>query len=123
MIKSKEKKQKKTVRRYGATVFAKVQSEVAGMAIKILEHAPDIQVVGFEPHKKEKGMHKLTLRSLEFPRFWNNTEVDFYGNMNDGRMVLYHPAGLDKDNLFSPNEQVLEEEEEEEEWPDNPDYC
>ena len=87
-------KARRPLRRYGATVYAKVDSEWAGKALKALEHAPEIQVIDFVRVKKD-GMRKITMRSLEFPRFWEGTEVDLYGDMESGLVAIYHPSMLD----------------------------
>ena len=87
-------KARRALRRYGATVYAKVDSEWAGKALKALEHAPEIQVIDFVRVKK-KGMKKITMRSLEFPRFWEGTEVDLYGDIENGLVAIYHPSMLD----------------------------
>jgi len=88
----KSLKPPKRLRRYGATVYAKVDLEWAGKALKALEHAPDIQVLGFVRVKREPEMKKITMRSLDFPRFWEGTEVDLYGDEESGRVIIYHPA-------------------------------
>ena len=90
-------KARRTLRRYGATVYAKVDSEGAGNALKALEHAPEIQVVDFVKVKygEDVGMRKITLRSLDFPRFWEGTEVDLFGDIQRGVVAIYHPSMLD----------------------------
>ena len=85
-------KVKRSVRRYGATVFAKVDAEWAGKALKALEHAPDVQVIDLVKIKNDPEMKKITLRSLDFPRFWEGTEVDLLGNVEEGLVAIYHPS-------------------------------
>ena len=82
------------LRRYGATVYATVDSEWAGKALTALEHAPEIQVVAFGKvtHGEDIGMRKITMRSLDFPRFWEGTEVDLFGDTEKGLLAIYHPA-------------------------------
>ena len=82
------------LRRYGATVYAKVGPEWAGAALKALEHAPELQGMDFKKltRGKGKGMRKITLRSLELPRFWEGTEVDLYGDLERGLVAIYHPS-------------------------------
>ena len=91
----------KKARRYGATVHALVSLEMAGMAVKALEHAPEIQVLDFGIPDEDISRTRITLRSLEFPRYWDGSTVDLYGDTNRGLVVLQHPA--------------MEEEEEEKE--------
>jgi len=98
------------LRRYGATVFTKVDIGMAGRAIRVLEHASDIHVIKYEEDKEEPGVQRITLRSLSFPRYWEDSEVDLYGDILKGVFVIYHPAGLEDDEGFSS---VSEEEEEE----------
>jgi len=85
------------LRRYGATVYANVDSEWAGKALKALEHAPEIHIIDFVQVKQgtEAGMKKITMRSLDFPRFWEGTEVDLFGDMERGLVAIYHPAILE----------------------------
>ncbi len=82
----------RSLRRYGATVYAKVDYEWAGKALKALEHAPEIQVIDFVKVKKEPHMHKITMRSLDFPRFWEGDEVDLFGDEESGLVAIYHPS-------------------------------
>ena len=82
----------KRLRRYGATVYARVDLEWAGKALKALEHAPEIQVIAFSQMKKEQKTKTITMRSLEFPRFWEGTEVDLFGDIENGIIAIYHPA-------------------------------
>jgi len=91
-------KARRSLRRYGATVYAQVDSEWAGRALKALEHAPEIQVLGFVKVKKGKdeGVRKITMRSLEFPRFWEGTEVDLFGDIDRGLVAIYHPSLLEE---------------------------
>ena len=93
-------KARRTLRRYGATVHALVSLDMVGKAIKALEHAPEIQVLDFGIPDKDQSKTKITLRSLEFPRFWNGSEVDLYGDTSRGLVVLQHPAmGEDEEPL------------------------
>ena len=77
---------------YGATVYASVSLEMAGAAVQALEHAPEIQVLDFGIEDIPSSKKKLTLRSLDFPRFWDGTEVDLYGDTETGLVVLQHPS-------------------------------
>ena len=102
-------KPRKPLRRYGATVYAKVDAEWAGKALKALEHAPEIQVIAFVKvtHREEsssprtkrkkpsKNLRKIVMRSLEFPRFWEGSEVDLFGDVDRGIVAVYHPSILD----------------------------
>ena len=97
------------LRRYGATIYAKVALECSGRAIRVLEHAPDIQVISYGEPEEEPGISTIVMRSLEFPRFWEGTEVDIYGDSQKGVVVLQHPAGADK--LFEEEEEDDDEEE------------
>jgi hypothetical protein len=87
-------KARRPLRRYGATVHAKVDAEWAWKALKALEHAPEIHVLNFVRVKKS-GMRKITMRSLDFPRFWEGTEVDLFGDMDRGMVAIYHPSILE----------------------------
>jgi len=92
-------KTRSPLRRYGATVYAKVDLEWAGKALKALEHAPEIHVIDFVKVKHGggdgSGMRRITMRSLEFPRFWEGTEVDLFGDMEKGLVAIYHPSMLE----------------------------
>lgn len=81
----------KRARRYGATVHALVATDLAGLAVKALEHAPEIQVMNFGKRDKDPDITKITLRSLEFPRFWDGAEVDIFGDTSRGLVVVQHP--------------------------------
>ena len=91
----------KKIRRYGATVYAKIDLDWAGRAIQVLEHAPDIQILDSDNDDgdSESGVKKIVMRSLNFPRYWDNQKVDLYGDVSKGNLILYHPAGLEKDAL------------------------
>jgi hypothetical protein len=88
-------KARRPLRRYGATVYTEIDIEWAGRALKALEHAPEIQVLDFVKVKKEPGIQKITMRSLVFPRFWEGTEVDLYGDAERGLVAIYHPSILE----------------------------
>jgi hypothetical protein len=119
----------KKIRRYGATVYAKIDLDWAGRAIKVLEHAPDIQVLDSpKEHPSEPGIKKIIMRSLNFPRYWDNQEVDLYGDVSKGRLILYHPAGLEKDipEDFNYDKEKKYPTQKEKDWEDydntEPDY-
>ena len=86
----------KKVRRYGATVYAAIPLEMTGLAVKALEHAPDVQVVDIGELEEDPSRAKIQLRSLEFPRFWEGSEVDIFGDVERGLVVLQHPATEDE---------------------------
>ena len=91
-------KPRRPLRRYGATVYAQVDEEWAGKALKALEHAPEIQVIDFvliKAKTKKLKMRKITMRSLDFPRFWEGTEVDLFGDVERGLVAIYHPSTLE----------------------------
>ena len=89
---TKTRKVKKSLRRYGATVFTTIEGKLAGKALKALEHAPEVQVINLAEIKSDPALKKITLRSLAFPRFWEGTEVDLLGNVEEGLVAIYHPS-------------------------------
>ena len=90
----------KKARRYGATVHALVSLEMAGMAIQALEHAPEIQVLNFGIPDDDLSKTRITLRSLSFPRYWEGSTVDLYGDTSRGLVVLQHPSEEEEEDLL-----------------------